>query len=97
MCVLTTIDTIWLNAVLPASPNWTSQISSEAVALPPRKLSDLAAPIYFVSIATKYMWLLEVAHVHTDDDRYDMVECSAAGQPKLDLSDQLRSCSVAST
>ena len=73
------------------------QLWYEAVASPPRKLTDLAAPIYFVSIATKYIWLLEVAHVHTDDDRYDMVECSAAGQPKLDLSDQLRSCSVAST
>ena len=35
-----------------------------------------------------------------DDDRYDrcdMVLCVAAGQPKLDLSDQLRRCSVAST
>ena len=40
---------------------------------------------------------LEAAHVHIDDDRYDLVESGAAGQPKLDLSDQLRGCSIAST
>ncbi len=31
--ILTTIDTMWLIEVLPASPNWTSQICYEAVAL----------------------------------------------------------------
>ncbi len=38
---------------------------------------------------------LEAAHVHIDDDRYDMVERGAAGQPTLDLSDRLRGCSIA--
>ena len=32
MRILTTIDTIWLNEVQLASPNWSSQISCEAVA-----------------------------------------------------------------
>ena len=39
---------------------------------------------------------LEAAHAHIDDDRYDMVECVAAGQPEVDLSDQPRGCSIAS-
>ena len=54
----------------------------------------------FIAIATNYNGPLEAAHAHNDDDRYDrydMVLCVAAGQPKLDLSDQLRRCSVAST
>ena len=37
------------------------------------------------------------AHAHTDGDRYDLVECGAASQLTLDLSDQLRDCSIAST
>ena len=32
MRILTTIDTIWLNEVQLASPNWSSQISYETVA-----------------------------------------------------------------
>ena len=49
------------------------------------------------SIATEYNGPLEAAHAQIDDDRYDMVECGAAGKPTLDLSDQLQSCSIAST
>ena len=49
------------------------------------------------SIANKYNGPLEAAHAHSDDDRYDLAECDAAGQLKLDLSDQLRRCSIAST
>ena len=49
------------------------------------------------SIATEYNGPLEAAHAQNDDDRYNMVECGAAGKPTLDLSDQLRGCSIAST
>ena len=48
------------------------------------------------SIATEYNGTLEAAHAHSDDDGYDMVDCGAAGQPQLDLLDQLRGCSIAS-
>ena len=49
------------------------------------------------AIATEYNGPLEAAHARIhDDDRYDLVECGAAGQPTLDLSDQLRDCSIAS-
>ncbi len=51
----------------------------------------------FYSIAGKYNDPLEAAHAHIDDDRYDMVEFGAAGQLRLDLSDQLRACGSAST
>ena len=47
------------------------------------------------SIATEYNGPLEAAHAQIDDDRYDIVECGAAGKPTLDLSDQLRGCSIA--
>ena len=43
----------------------------------------------FYTIATKYNGPLEAAHAHIHDDIYDMVECGAASQPKLDLSDEL--------
>ncbi len=49
------------------------------------------------SIATEYNGPLEAAHAQIDDDRYDMVECAAAGKPTLDLSDQLQGCSIAPT
>ena len=49
------------------------------------------------SIAPEYNGPLEAAHAQIDDDRYDMVECGAAGKPTLDLSDQLRGHSIAST
>ncbi len=39
------------------------------------------------STTTKYDGLLEAAHAHIDNIDYDTVECGAAGQPKLDLSD----------
>ncbi len=48
----------------------------------------------YYDIATKYNGPLEAAHAHIDDERYDMVQCGAAGQPKLDLSDQVRRCSI---
>ncbi len=41
-------------------------------------------------IATKYNGQLQAAHVISVDNRYDMAECGAAGQPTLDLSDQLQ-------
>ena len=44
------------------------------------------------SIATEYNGPLEAAHAHGDDDRCDLAECGAAGQLKLDLSEQLRGC-----
>ncbi len=40
----------------------------------------------FYAIATKYNGPLEAGQAHGHDDRYDMVECGAAGQSKLDLS-----------
>ncbi len=51
------------------------------------------------TIAAKYNGPLEAAHAHNDDDRYDMVDCGAAGQLILDLSDQdqLRRRNIAST
>ena len=41
------------------------------------------------SINAGYNGPLEAAHAHTDDDRYDLVGCGAAGQLTFDLSDQL--------
>ncbi len=49
------------------------------------------------TIATKYNGQLEAAHARIDDDRYDMVDCSAACQLQLDLSVQLHDHSIAST
>ncbi len=40
---------------------------------------------------------LQAAHAHIDDDRYDMVEFDAVGQPRLDLSNRLRAYGIAST
>ncbi len=61
----------------------------------------------FFPIATKYNEPLAAVKPDSDDDRYDVVGrrillCplvgrGAAGQPTLDLSDQLRSCSIGST
>ena len=48
------------------------------------------------SIAADYNGPLEAAHAYLHDDRYDLVGYGAAGQPKLDLSDQLRDCRIAS-
>ena len=97
MRIVTTIDAIWLNLVQPASSNLTSQSSYEVVASLPLTQSVRAATMSLYSIATEYNGPLEAAHDHGDDDRCDMVECGAAGQLKLDLSEQLRGCSIAST
>ncbi len=53
--------------------------------------------MYFTTKANNYNGPLEAAHAHMDDDRYDMVECGAAGKPALDLSNQLQGCSIAPT
>ncbi len=74
MRILTTIDTIWLTEVLPASPNWTSQISYEAVAYLVFAPSIFAVQIRFMDIVTKYNGTSKSAHAHIDDDRYDMAE-----------------------
>ncbi len=42
----------------------------------------------FMPIAYKCIGTLEAAHVSIDDDRYDVDECGAAGQIRLDLSKQ---------
>ncbi len=89
MSILTTIGKIWLNVVLPARSDWTSKSSYEAVALPLRPQSVRATLMYFYSIAAKSNETLQAAHAHIDDDRYDVVECGAAGQIRLDLSKQL--------
>ncbi len=72
--ILTKIDTIWLNEVLPASPNWSSQISYEAVAAVLLAPYTCAVQICFMDIITKYNGSSEAAHAHIDDDRYDMAE-----------------------
>ncbi len=97
MRLLTTIDTIWIHDVLRVSSEWTTQISYESVALLQHGPADFEVQMSFYSIAAKYNGPLEAAHALIDDDRYDMGLCGAAGQPKLDLSDQLRLCSIAST
>ncbi len=74
MRILTTIDTIWLNEVLPASPNWTSQISYETVTYLQFTLSIFAVQICFMGIVIKYSRTSEAAHAHIDDERYDMAE-----------------------
>ncbi len=74
MRILTTIDTIWLNEVLPTSPNWTSQISYEAVACLLLAPSICAVQICFMDAIAKYNGSLEAAHAHIDEDRYDMAE-----------------------
>ena len=49
------------------------------------------------SIATKHNGSLEATHALSAHDTYDFAKCAAAGWLKLDLSDQLRRCSIAST
>ena len=85
MRVLTTIDAIWMFVVQPASSNWTSQISHEAVASLLSKQSVCAVQMSLYSIAAKYNGPLEAAHACFDDDRCDMDICRAAGQLQLDL------------
>ncbi len=102
MYILTTIDTIWLNVALPASSssNWTSQISYDVAASVLRILFVRRGSTSSTVFTSTSLVRLEAADADHDDDgdeRYDMVLCVAAGQPKLDLSDQLRRCRVAST
>ena len=51
----------------------------------------------FYGITADYNGPLKPVNAHTDDDRYDMVELGAAGESLMDLSDQLRGCSIASS
>ncbi len=48
------------------------------------------------TITTKCNGRLNAAHAMIDDDRYDIVGCGAAGQPALDLLDQLWYDAIAS-
>ena len=48
-----------------------------------------AVQMSFYSIAAKYNGPLEAAHAHIDDDRYDIDSWCAAGELRMDLSDQL--------
>ena len=82
--------------VLLASPHWTSHISYDTVASLLRTLVVWAVQMSLYSIATTYIGSLEAAHDHTDGDSYDLIQSGAAGQPTLDLSHQLRHCSIAS-
>ncbi len=97
MRIMPTIGTVWSNMQVRASPDWTSQISYDVVSSLPAAQPVWTAPMSFCTIATKYNEPLEAAYAHNADDRYDMGLCGAAGQPKLDLSDQLRRCSIPST
>ena len=83
--------------MLLASPRWTSQISYVTVASLLRTLNVRAVLICLLTITANYNGSLEAAHARIDDERYDLVGCGAAAQPTLNLSDQLRDCSIAST
>ncbi len=72
MLILTTIDLIWLNVMLPTSPDsdWTSPRSSHNVVTSfPRELSHWAALIYFVTFVASYCEPLKAAHTHIDNER----------------------------
>ncbi len=68
MRILTTIETIWVNAVLSASPNWTSWMSYDVIASLLHTPSVLAVPISFDTRLIKYNGPLDAAHAHIDDD-----------------------------
>ncbi len=91
------IDTIWIHDVLRVTSEWTSQISYESVASLQHTQAVCALPIIFYSIAAKYNRPLIATHAFIDDDRLYMDSWCAAGALKMDLSDQLRVCSIAST
>ena len=76
MRILTTIDTIWLNEVLPASPKWIGPLRSvfKAVASPTNAQSIFAVQIRFMDIVAKYNGSSEAAHAYIDDDRYDKAD-----------------------
>ncbi len=71
--------------------DWTSQISYEAVASVVRELSIIEALMCFITICTKYNAPLASVNGDSDDDRYDIAGCGAAGQPRLDL---VLACSI---
>ncbi len=62
--------------------DWTSQISYEAVASVVRELNVFEALMCFFTITTKYNAPLASVNGDSDDDRYDIVGCGAAGQPQ---------------
>ncbi len=99
MRILTAFDTIgWLHVVLLATSKWkwTSQISYEHEASLLHKQPFYTVLMCLYTIVAKHARPLEAAHAHFDDDGFDMVECGDSGHLKLDLSDQLRVCSIAS-
>ena len=61
--------------------DWTSQTIYEAVASVVRELTVFEAPMCFMAICTKYNAPLASVNGDSDDDRYDIVGCGAAGQP----------------
>ncbi len=63
--------------------DWTSQICYAAVAFVVRVLNVFGALMCFYTICTKYKYNAPLASVNgdSDDDRYDIVGCGAAGQP----------------
>ena len=61
--------------------DWTSQISYEAVASVVRALNVFEALMCFFTITTNYNAPLASVNGDSDDDRYDIVGCGAAGQP----------------
>ena len=65
----------------PATGVWTSQISYEAVASVVRELYVFEALMCFYTICTKYNAPMPSNNSDSDDDRYDIVGCGAAGQP----------------
>ena len=75
--------------MLRASHEWISQTSHVIVAslLLKRFYFDVLPSFY--GIAAKYNGPLEAADAVIDDDRYDMADCSAAGQSQMDLTDPL--------
>ncbi len=69
--IMPTIDTIWSNMQLRASPDWTSQISYDVVSSLPAAQPVWAVPMSFCTIATKYNGHLEAVHAR---DLYDYKE-----------------------
>ncbi len=82
-----------------AAGDWPFQKSYEAVASVVREVNVFEALTCFLTISTKYNAPLASVNADSDDDRYDIVGCGAAGQPAtgLDLSDHLRGCSIGCT
>ncbi len=91
MAIVPTFDTIWCSAVaLPATnlallghPRSCSMALSRAIPL------RSAHMLRFSYTAVKDTGPLESADKLIEKGRYVIVECSAAGRPRLDLSDQL--------